>query len=78
MRLIHISVGGPDINLFAGGRIWRFEDHPYCGPMLINKDGSSAKEPPPNSIFWKEVSKWYQSGKKTKVEHGKTWAVICA
>lgn len=75
MTLIHISYAGPDRWLLAGGKVWRFEDHPYCGPIVLTTKGGdpSENQPPERSPFWLHVNAWYQQGKKTKVVGDKVW-----
>ena len=78
MDVIHISYGGPDYYIIAGGRVWFFEDHPYCGPCVLDKRTKDPvkNQPDEKSPFWKAVTNWYQSGKKTKNVCGKIWAVV--
>lgn len=35
VSIIHISWGGPERWLSCAGRLWVFEDHPYCGPIVL-------------------------------------------
>jgi hypothetical protein len=73
--LVHVSWGGPDRYLSAG-KIWRFEDHPYCGPVVLNNKGDPLdNQPKQTSPFWAHVGAWYQQGKQTKEVGGKTWCV---
>ncbi len=77
MTLIHVSYGGPDRILYLNGKKWRFEDHPYCGPIVVDKNGDPLKvQPPEGSPFWECVSYWYQQGKRIK-ENGRDapWCV---
>jgi hypothetical protein len=77
MQLIHISFAGPERWLSCAGKQWRFEDHHYCGPMVLaNVTGEPAeKQPPERSPFWTHVSAWYQQGKKTQTVGDKVWCV---
>jgi hypothetical protein len=77
MRLIHISFAGPERWLTAGGKQWVFEDHRYCGPIVLcNKTREPAKnEPPESHPFWQHVNAWYQQGKHTQEVGGKVWCV---
>lgn len=44
----------------------RFEEHPYCGPLFVNKDGSESKRHVPESHpFWDNYEKWVANGKRT-------------
>ena len=49
----------------ARGKTWIFEDHPYCGPVVVDIHHNEKKQPPENSKFWEAVTNWYQQGKKT-------------
>jgi hypothetical protein len=77
LGLIHISWAGPERWLSAGGKQWCFEDHRYCGPIVLcNKTREPAKnEPPESHPFWQHVNAWYQQGKKTQEVGGKVWCV---
>ena len=61
VSIMHISCGGPERWLSCAGRLWVFEDHPYCGPIVLTgKTRDPAKtQPPENSIFWQHVNAWY-------------------
>lgn len=42
------------------GREYRWEMHPYCGPSVLNKDGSERKRAPGEKHpFWKAVEDYY-------------------
>ncbi len=75
MKLIHISMGGPDRWLSCSGKVLRFEEHPYCGPILLcNKTGEIAtNQPPEKHPFWSHVNAWYQQGKRTVKAGDKVW-----
>ncbi|MCM2310307.1 MAG: hypothetical protein NDI84_02790 [Steroidobacteraceae bacterium] len=77
MRLIHISHAGPDRWLFAAGKAFRFEDHPYCGPIVLTTKGGDPAEnqPPERHPFWTHVNAWYRQGKRTQTVGDKTWCV---
>ncbi len=77
MNVIHVSMGGPDRWLSVAGKLWRFEDHPYCGPMVLtNKGGDpSENQPPEKSLFWLHVNAWHRQGKRTKTVADKVWCV---
>lgn len=67
MNVIHISYGGPDRVLYIKGKKFLFEDHPYCGPIVLGKNGDPlTNQPPESSPFWDAVSYWYQQGKQIK------------
>jgi hypothetical protein len=75
--LIHIAYGGPDRYLSVGCKQYRFEDHPYSGPIVLcRKTGEiSERQPPANDRFWLHVNAWYQQGKKVKEVEGKAWCI---
>lgn len=64
MKTIHIFYGGPDRQIKdATGKVWRFEMHPYCGPVVQDDSGElAAKQPGPRSPFWTAVTLWAQQG----------------
>ena len=63
--LIHISFGGPTRFICAGGKIWRFEDHPRFGPIVLKKnDDPSDNQPPERSPFWHAYEHWSKQGKR--------------
>jgi hypothetical protein len=75
METIHILMGGQTLYLSAQ-KVYLFEDHPYCGPIVLNaKEDPLENQPGPLDLFWTHVSAWYQQGKKTKRVYNKTWCV---
>lgn len=76
MELIHISYAGPEVLILdRKGRKWRFEDHRFCGPIVLNKHGDPLDtQPPQSSPFWEAVNCWYQQGKRTKQVAGSEYA----
>lgn len=45
-------------------KVWKFEDHPYCGPNVVDRnDDPKDDQPPENSPFWEAVTCWYAQGK---------------
>ncbi|MDE2202702.1 MAG: hypothetical protein KGJ38_08240 [Burkholderiaceae bacterium] len=75
MRVIHISYGGPEYWLGIE-KPYRFEDHPYCGPIVLGKSGDPLEsQPPESSRFWDHVNAWYAQGKRFKTIDGKRWCV---
>lgn len=66
MQIIHVLSGGEDRKIIDRlGKEWIFEDHPYCGPSVLNKRGDPLeKQPAQKSPFWECVNLWYQQGKK--------------
>ena len=75
MTLIHVSNGGPTRIILDGRRKWRFEDHPHCGPVVIDKEGTPIDQPPEDSAFWTAVELWYAQGKRTQKAGVETWCV---
>lgn len=76
-KLINISLGGPDRILYINGKKFLFEDHPYCGPIVLGRDGGPLQnQPPESSPFWEAVSYWYQQGKRTtEVASSPPWCI---
>ena len=66
MQTICMLFGGPDRRIVDGkGKTWRFEDHPYCGPSVVDMHGDPKDEQPPEgSPFWDAVTHWAQQGKR--------------
>lgn len=74
-EIIHISYAGPEYWL-AAGKLYCFEDHPYCGPVVLGKKGDPLEvQPPERSTFWQHVNAWYQQGKKFKTVGDKKWCI---
>ncbi len=59
---VHISYGGPTHKISVGGIIHTFEMHPYCGPVLLKKNGDPAAVQPVK--FLEAASLWAQQGKR--------------
>jgi len=66
LNTICILIGGKDYLIKdRSGKEWKFEDHPYCGPIVLDKKGDPKnKQPKVNSLFWESVNLWYSQGKK--------------
>lgn len=67
MKLIHISVGGPDRKITdAQGKTWVFEDHPKFGPIVLKRAGGDPKpcQPGERSPFWQAWNAWKDQGKR--------------
>lgn len=75
--LLHIMWGGPERWLSCAGKQWVFEDHPYCGPVVLTPKTREPAETQPaeGSPFWQHVNAWYAQGKRTKEVDGKAWCV---
>ena len=77
-EMVHILYGGPERILIDGAaKKWRFEDHPYCGPIVVGKNGDPLEtQPAESSPFWKAVQLWYDQGKRTTdTKTGEIWCV---
>jgi hypothetical protein len=75
MQIVCLLTGGPERIISSGCKKWRFEDHPYCGPMVVGKYGEPIKEPSEKSPFWDAVNLWYAQGKKTVQVGNETWCL---
>lgn len=75
MGRVLISLGGPDrVIIDSKGNRWLFEDHPYAGPSVTNRNGSiKDPQPPEGSPFWDAVTHWAQQGKKLNDAGVCTW-----
>lgn len=58
----HISVGGPTLEIQVRGKRWRFEMHPYCGPIILNKNENEAASQP--LYVLDAISLWAQQGRR--------------
>lgn len=75
MEIIHTLRGGPILHLTAQRRC-RFEDHPYCGPVLVDRCGTpTAEQPGDLDTFWLHYEAWARQGKRTRVHGDKAWCV---
>lgn len=77
VQQIHILWGGPERWISCAGKQWVFEDHPYCGPVVLTPKtrDPSENQPAESSPFWQHVNAWYAQGKRTKEVDGKAWCV---
>lgn len=75
IEVIHVARAGPDYWISVGNKIMRFEDHHYCGPIVLtNKTGDpSATQPDDRDKFWYHYDAWVSGGKKAKMIEGKAW-----
>lgn len=64
---VFLEIGGPTRKIQVGGKVFTFEMHPYCGPMLLKRNGSPAASNPHK--FLVAASLWAQQGEKID-EHG--------
>ena len=78
MEPIHILFAGPErIIVDRNGKKWRFEDHRYCGPIVLDKSGDPLdNQPSADSPFWPAIDLWHQQGKRVKPDgFGGAWCV---
>ena len=75
LRIIHISWAGPEYWIHVGDKVMRFEDHHYCGPIVLNNRTGDPlnNQPGERDKFWMHYAAWNNSGKKTKTLEGKVW-----
>lgn len=75
MKVICILEGGPDRWMLIGSKSIRFEDHPYCGPIVLsNKTGDPLENQPGQlDLFWLHYEAWVANSKKVKTVLGKSW-----
>jgi hypothetical protein len=75
--IIHISWAGPERWLSCAGEVWVFEDHHYCGPIVLTGKTREPAEnqPPESSPFWTHVNTWYRQGKRTQTVGDKVWCL---
>jgi len=62
-----ICTGGPDYKILdSKGKVWRFEMHHYCGPIVLTRKTGEVMDPQPvsSSPFWECVSFWAQQGQQ--------------
>lgn len=46
----------------ARGRVWIFEMHHFCGPMVLRQDGEPcSRQPGSRSPFWPAFEAWQAS-----------------
>lgn len=64
--LVHISMGGPDFTIQVRQKRYTFEFHPYCGPIVLKRNGGAAASQP--NFVMEACSLWAAQGKK--VENG--------
>jgi hypothetical protein len=58
----HLSVGGSIQTIQVGGKRYRFEMHPVCGPIALSKRDKELKEQP--LAFLEAASFWAQQGRR--------------
>ena len=76
MKGLHISWGGLDrLITDAAGKVWKFEDHPRFGPIILNRRGDpAASQPGSRSPFWSAWTAWRDGGKKVDAAGVCEWA----
>lgn len=50
------------LKISVGGKIIEFEDHPICGPHVLNRNCSPLKHQPQGFLY--AVSLWAQQGRR--------------
>ena len=68
---VFLEHGGPTRKIKVGGKVFTFEMHPYCGPMLLRRDVEPAAYNPPK--FLEAVSLWAQQGEKIDADGFCIW-----
>lgn len=68
-----ILFGGPERRIVVRGKVELFEDHPFCGPMPVRKDGRE-RSLGPRHPFWDAVTHWYRLGTPVDDEGFCLWA----
>lgn len=71
----NLLVGGPDRMIKdESGDIIKFEEHPYCGPVALNKKGDPLEnQPGGKASFWRVHHWWVDQGKKIDAEGFCVW-----
>jgi hypothetical protein len=64
MNVVCILTGGPTLKISVKGKVYSFEDHPYCGPVVLTRRGDPASVQP--MAFLKAASLWYAQGKRVE------------
>lgn len=59
-------VGGPERCIRdARGKVWQFEAHPRCGPVILKPNGDpAADQPGSGSQFWVAWGHWHDQGEQ--------------
>jgi hypothetical protein len=68
----HVSLCGPTRTIEVDGKLYRFEDHPRCGPTPLNKRGDP-KHLGQRHRFWTAITQWYDGGKKLDANGCAIW-----
>lgn len=68
MKLLCLLTGGPCQWINAGGKRYRFEWHPYFGPIRLDgrTDDESLRQPDEDSPFWNAVEWWDKQGRRVQ------------
>ncbi len=70
--IAHVSLAGPERVIEVDGTLYRFEDHPVCGPTPLNKRGDP-RHLRQRHRFWTAVTQWYEGGKKLDAQGRAIW-----
>lgn len=58
------ALAGDHVVVDERGKRWNFEMHPYCGPIVLRRDGQpAARQPGSRSPFWKPFEQWQKARK---------------
>lgn len=60
---LSLTLGGREHTVRdSAGRLWRFEQHPYCGPIILRNNGNpKSRQPGCRSAFWPAYEVWRAS-----------------
>jgi len=72
VRVGHVTLAGPELTIEAGGKLFTFEWHSYCGPIPLNKRGDP-KELGERSPFWQAITFWIEQGKRLDENRRAIW-----
>jgi hypothetical protein len=65
-RTAFLCMGGPVYTLTVRGTPMTFEMHPYCGPIVLGKNGDPlAVQPHERHPFWDAFEQWQQKNTHT-------------
>ena len=65
METICILNGGPMRKIRVNGKIIEFEDHPWCGPTILNKQTGEPLKVQPDA-FLLAASRWAMGGREIR------------
>lgn len=69
-KLIHISFSSTAKIIDSTGKEWFFEEHPYCGPTVLNKIGEmKSRQPGRRSLFWESYKEWIKEKERNAAQN---------